>query len=224
MSQLRTSSIWWRALGLTVLLLLGLAATQRVAVPDPETVRRAVNEAGAMGPALFIGLYAAWTLLPVPKNIATIAAGAVFGLVPGAALAWSGAMTGAVLAYGVSRALGRDAVDRLMRGRLSTATTAIANQGFLALVLVRLVPVVPFTVINYGAGVTAISLRSYVAGSAVGMIPGTVAYAALGASTGTNPTRIGAAVAALVLLTVAGWVFRERLLRGIRSDDDLRER
>ncbi len=81
----------------------------------------------------------------------------------------------------------------------------LRDHGFGAVLLARLVPVLPFTVINYGAGVTGVLFASYVAGSALGMIPGTIAYAALGAVGDTDPAVTAAAVAALVVLSAGGW-------------------
>ncbi|MCA1783266.1 MAG: TVP38/TMEM64 family protein, partial [Intrasporangiaceae bacterium] len=156
-------------------------------------------------PVIFVSGYAFWSLLPVPKNVATAAAGALFGVGPGAVLAWAGAMIGSAVAFGVARSLGREGVARLLRGRLETADRALGDRGFGAVLLARLVPVVPFTALNYGAAVTGVETRHYLAATALGMVPGTVAYAALGASAGTDPQVTAAALAALVLLSVGGW-------------------
>ncbi len=72
---------------------------------------------------------------------------------------------------------------------------------------VRLIPVLPFTAINYTAGLTGLPLRAYVVGTAIGIIPGTVAFVALGAySTDLGSWPIFAAVTALILLTIGGVV------------------
>lgn len=194
-----------RAAILVVLLLGGWVLVDSLGVPDVDHVRDIVADAGWWGPVLFAGGYAVWSLLPTPKSLATAMAGLIFGLVPGAVVAWSGAMVGAVLAFGLSRLLGREVVDRLLRGRLEKADALLKDHGFGAILLARLVPVLPFTVINYGAGVTGVLFVSYVAGSALGMIPGTIAYATLGAVGDTDPTVTAAAVAVLVMLSVGGW-------------------
>ncbi len=192
--------------GLLVLLIVGGWVTvQVVGAPDLDGVRQTVAAWGWWAPLAFAAGYALWALLPAPKSLATATAGMLFGLVPGALVAWSGAMVGAVLAFGLSRLLGREQVDRLLRGRLARADAALADHGFGSVLLARLVPVLPYTVINYGAGVTGIAFASYLAGSALGMIPGTIAYATLGAAGDTDPAITAVAVAALVLLTAGGW-------------------
>lgn len=109
-----------------------------------------------------------------------------------------------MLAFGLARLLEREGVDRLLRGRPARADAALSDPGSARCCSPRLVPVLPFTTINYGAGVTGVSFAAYVAGSAVGMIPGTIAYATLGAVGDTDPRVTGAAVATLVLLSVGG--------------------
>lgn len=81
----------------------------------------------------------------------------------------------------------------------------LRRRGLLAVIGVRLIPVLPFTAINYAAGLTAVGTRDYVMGTAVGIVPGTVAWVALG-SYGTEPASwpFAAAVAALVLLSAGG--------------------
>lgn len=81
----------------------------------------------------------------------------------------------------LGRALGRDAVERFTGARVAAIDDLLARRGLLAVLGVRLVPVVPFTAINYVAGLTAVRRRDYALGTALGIIPGTVAYVALGA-------------------------------------------
>lgn len=209
-----------RAAVLGLLLVAMIVAAQRLGTPDQATIRAAVERAGGWGPVLFVGGYAFWSLLPVPKNVATAAAGALFGLGPGAALAWAGAMIGSAVAFAIARSLGREGVARLLRGRLEAADRVLGDRGFGAVLLARLVPVVPFTALNYGAAVTGVGTRHYLAATGLGMVPGTVAYAALGASAGADPQLTAAALGALVLLSVGGWWAARHMsrLRAVTSD------
>ena len=185
-------------------LLIGLAVLAVVlGTPDVEAMRAEVDEAGAWGPVVFLALYLGLSLIPCPKALLTAAGGALFGLVPGAALALLAALVGAVISFGIGRLLGREAVDRLTRGRLAEIDDLLRDHGFTAVVIVRLVPLVPYIAINYAAGLTGIRLRDYVLGSALGMVPGSLAYAALGAY-GTEPWGLAAAGSALLLLVVGG--------------------
>lgn len=180
-------------------------------LPSPDELRGRVEDAGISGVLLFLGGYVLLTLVPAPKGLFTAVAGALYGLWAGAALAWLAAMLGAGIAFGVGRLLGRDAIDRLLRGRVARLDDLLTDHGLTAVVAVRLVPVLPFTAINYAAGLTGVRRRDYAAGSALGMIPGSLAYAAFGAW-GASPWGIFAALAALVLLVLVGGLVGRRVL------------
>ena len=196
---------------LVAVLVAGFVLVEKIGTPDVQRIRTIVAGAGWWGPIAFIGGYAVWSLLPAPKNVITALSAVLFGFLPGVLIAWTGAMLGAILAFWGGRLLGRDVVERLLRGRLARVDDALSDHGFGAVLLVRLVPIVPYTAINYGAGVTGVSWTAYVAGTAVGMVPGTISYAALGAFGGTNPALTGAAVAALIVLSVGGWWVARRI-------------
>lgn len=185
----------------------------------PEQLREAVEGAGAWGPVLYVLGYAALVLVPTPGSVLTILAGALFGLLEGVLLAWLGALLGAVGGFAIGRRLGRPAVDRLLGGRLAQADRVLAHHGLPAVLAVRLVPVFPFTPLNYAAGLVGVRFRHYLLGSALGMLPGATAYAAVGAS-GANPLGIVVAVAGLVLLVVVGGWWGRRLLRREGVDPD----
>jgi uncharacterized membrane protein YdjX (TVP38/TMEM64 family) len=196
------------ALALIVLGAVGLALI--LGTPDIAAMRSRVDAAGMWGPALFFALYTGLALIPCPKALLTAAGGALFGLWAGAALSLAGALVGAVISFGVGRLLGRDAVDRLIRGRLARVDALLSDHGLSAVLVVRLVPLVPFIAINYASGLSGVRFRHYVLGSALGMVPGSLAYAALGAY-GTDPWGLAAAASALVLLVVGGSWWARRL-------------
>lgn len=215
----------WAAarLGLLVVLLVAVLVVEYVrGWPDVSTLRERVEAAGPLGVLVFVGGYAVLCLLPAPKALFTALGGLVYGLWLGALLSWLGAMAGATVAFGVGRLLGRDAIDRLLRGRLQRADEALSEHGLGAVVTARLIPVLPFTGLNYAAGLTGVRFRDYVVGTALGMVPGSLAYAALGAW-GTSPRGIFAALAALVALVLVGGLVGRRLLRGPRARDDCGE-
>lgn len=207
------SRAWLRLGALSALLLGVFVAEQWRGWDDVRLLREQVESAGPLGALAFVVGYALLCLLPAPKAVLTALGGLLYGLWLGALLSWVAAMTGAVVAFGLGRGLGRDAVDRLTRGRVARADALLAEHGLGAVVAARLVPVVPFTAINYAAGLTGVRWRHYVVGSALGMVPGSLAYAALGAW-GTDPWGIFAGLSALVVLVVAGTLVARRLVAG----------
>jgi len=126
------------------------------------------------------------TLLPLPKNVFAAVGGVLFGLVLGIVVVLLAALLGAAAAFGLSRALGREAVERLTAERVARLDALLSRHGIPAIIAVRLVPVLPFTAINYAAGLTSVRTRDYALGTAVGIVPGTVSFVAVG-TFGTTP-------------------------------------
>ena len=169
---------------------------------DLDAVREIIDDAGAWGPLVYVALHVLLTLVPVSRNILAVAAGALFGLAAGIVLAWVGAFVSAAVTFAIARKIGRRAVAEMTGERLGKVEDMLRDEGFNAVVMARLTPPLPFTVVNYGAGVSAIAWRPYLLGSAVGLVPGAVGYAALGASAGTDARTylIAALVAAAMFL------------------------
>ena len=135
----------------------------------------------------------------------------MFGLAAGIAIVLVAAVLGAIVAFGLGRTLGRDAVQRFTGTRVARVDALLRRRGILAVIGLRLVPVVPFTAVNYAAGLTSVGVRDYVLGTAVGIVPGTVAYVALGVY-GTEPDQwpFVAAVIVLLALSIGGAALARR--------------
>ena len=142
-----------------------------------------VEQLGPAGIAVFVGAYAIATVLFLPGWIFTVAAGLLFGVVGGTAVALSGATIGAALAFLVARYLVRDSIQNLAGSnpRFQAIDRAIGENGWKIVALLRLNPLIPFNLSNYFYGITAIRFWPYVLTSAIGMLPGTLLYAYLGA-------------------------------------------
>lgn len=201
-----------------VVLVLAVAAVAVVATglgPDVATVRGWTDGTGWIAPVLFVLLYAGLTVALVPGSVLTLAAGLLFGASLGSVVAIVGATTGAAIAFGIARSAGRGAVERLVSGRAARVDTWVRDRGLLTVVTLRLVPLVPFALSNYAAGITAVRARDFVLGTALGIVPGAVAYTVLGANLAdpTDSAFVGA-VAALAVLSVAGAVLLRRSGRG----------
>ena len=144
--------------------------------------------------------------------LATIAAGAVFGLVEGTLLASFASSIGATLAFLASRFLFRDAVKRRFGKRLDTIDDGLKRDGAFYLFTLRLVPVLPFFVINLLMGVTALPARTFYWVSQVGMLAGTVVYV----NAGTQLAQLDSAsgifspglLGSFVLLGIFPWIAR----------------
>jgi uncharacterized membrane protein YdjX (TVP38/TMEM64 family) len=185
-----------------------------VGLPDLKQLRTGIASAGPAGPALFVLLYTVATLAPVPKNVIATVAGVLFGLALGIVVVLLAALLGALAAFALGRALGRDAVERITGARVARVDALPHRRGLLAVIGVRLIPVLPFTAINYAAGLTGVRTRDYLIGTALGIIPGTIAFVALG-TYGTSPGSwpFILAVIVLVVLTASGAALARRSRR-----------
>ncbi len=206
-----TTAARLRLAGLVVGVLLAGGLALLLLGGDLATVRRAVAASGAWGPVVFVALHVVLTLVPVPKNLLAGIAGALFGLGAGSALSWVGAVASAWVTFELAGRLGAEAVDGITGARVERVRRVLRERGLLAVVIARLTPLVPFTVVNYGAGVSRVGRRDYLLGTALGVVPGTVAYVAVGASAGQDATTILLAGGAGVLLLVAAGVLARRL-------------
>ena len=112
---------------LVVILLGGVGLSQTFGTSDIPAMRSRVESAGLWGPALFFAFYSGLALIPCPKAVLTAAGGALFGLWAGAGLSLAGAMVGAIISFGAGRLLGREAVDRLIRGRLARVDALLSR-------------------------------------------------------------------------------------------------
>jgi uncharacterized membrane protein YdjX (TVP38/TMEM64 family) len=141
-----------------------------------------IRGAGWMGLCVFVIAYVCATVLFLPGSILTLGAGFAYGVGLGTVLVWIAANAGAALAFVLGRTLARKWVAARMeaRPRFAAIDRAVGREGFKIVLLTRLSPVFPFNLLNYAFGLTRVSLRDYVLGSLVGMLPGTVMYVYLG--------------------------------------------
>ncbi len=152
-----------------------------------------IDSLGAVGAIAFMIIYIVATVAFLPGSILTLGAGVVFGVVLGSVYVFIGATIGATCAFLVGRYLARGWIYHKIAGneKFAAIDQAVGREGLKIVLLTRLSPVFPFNLLNYGLGITGVSLKDYVIGS-VGMIPGTIMYVYLGSLAG-NIATIGSA-------------------------------
>lgn len=139
-----------------------------------ESLRRTSAQPWA-GP-LFVLVYSAAVALLLPATVLTLLGGAAFGFWPGVLWVTLGANLGASLAFWLARRLGRAALQRMLGPRLTAFDRLAAVDGFQALLILRLIPVAPFSLLNFVAGLSTMPWRDYVVATALGILPGSVVY------------------------------------------------
>jgi uncharacterized membrane protein YdjX (TVP38/TMEM64 family) len=205
-----------RLAGLVLAVALGSGLAWLVLGGDLDRVREMVESTGALAPLAYLALHVVLTLVPVPKNLLAGIAGVLFGLPVGVVLSYVGSLASAVVTFAVARRIGREAVASLTGPRVRRVEEMLHEQGLVAVLLARLSPV-PFTIVNYGSGVSPITWRDYLVGTAIGVIPGTVGYVALGASAGRDAGTFVLAGTAAVLLFLGALLVGRRTARRSRG-------
>lgn len=164
---------------------LGLLCLWLGSLVTPQQIQDAVSQCGSWAAAAYIGLF---TLLPAfffPVAVLALAGGLLFGLVWGSIYTFLGAILNCSVMFLLARYVGREKVERLIQSKLSplwqSRLQALnSSGGFILLIVLRLIPAVPYNLINYAFGLTSMSYRTYIIGSALGIIPGTLAFINIG--------------------------------------------
>jgi uncharacterized membrane protein YdjX (TVP38/TMEM64 family) len=168
-----------------------------------------------------VAAFAALAFIGVPQVALIAAAVVVLGPEKGALYSWIGTLVSALVGFGVGRLLGMTALGENQGPRLQSFMTALARNGFISSLLVRLAPFAPFVLINIAAGVTPMRLVDFTAGTAIGIIPKIVLTAFAGGSIllalkGGGPAPVALAAMAILLLLAAA-VAAQRWISGRRA-------
>lgn len=169
-------------LGCSVLGLLCWYLGTRVSPRELQMLLQGFGHWAALG---YIGLF---TVLPAfffPVAVLALAGGLLFGLWLGSLYTFLGAVLNCTLMFFLARYIGRNRVETLLAQKLSPVWQhrlkhLDSRSGFLLLIILRLIPAVPYNLINYAFGLSAMSYPTYILASCIGIIPGTVAFINIG--------------------------------------------
>jgi uncharacterized membrane protein YdjX (TVP38/TMEM64 family) len=146
----------------------------------PEALREAIARWGVFGPVVFTGMFALRPFVFFPSTLLFLAGGLAFGTGWGTCYAAVGATLGAVIGFTIARVLGHDFVRAQLGDHLAEVQ---ANRWGAGLVYVlNLIPVVPITMINYGAGLSGMGLLPFTLAVVAGITPRAFAYSFFGHS------------------------------------------
>jgi len=178
-----------------------------------------VESLGVWGPVVFVLLYVLASVFFIPGSILTLGAGALFGVVKGSLIVSLAATLGATAAFLVGRHFARTWVEGKLAAypKFAAIDQAVSRNGWQTVLLTRLSPAFPFTLLNYAYGVTHVSLKEYVLASWLGMLPGTVVFVYLGslAKAGTQmetktPAQWALLIVGLIATIIVTWLITRR--------------
>jgi uncharacterized membrane protein YdjX (TVP38/TMEM64 family) len=171
---------------------------------SPRQIKAQLSDA-PMAPLLYVAAHVAASLFFVPRTFLAVAAGLLFGAVGGFLWATVGSTAGAVAGFILARYVNSGLIEPELMPKLGPLLVKAEAGGWRAVAALRLIPIIPQPVTNYGLGLTRLTLWNYTLGTLIGSIPMTVAYVEFGAAGdevltgGANwlvPTLIGAVVLA----------------------------
>ena len=151
----------------------------------PERIRETLAALGGWAPWVYMAMFAVLPAFFFPVAVLALAGGLCFGLWQGALYTFIGAVVNCSVMFWTARYLGRRQVEGLIEKRLDPKWQARlakleGREGFVLLIVLRLIPAVPYNLINYSFGLTGMGYPAYILGSALGIIPGTFAFINIG--------------------------------------------
>ncbi|MEH2085853.1 TVP38/TMEM64 family protein [Nostoc sp.] len=161
------------ATGITVYLLGGI---------EPVQIQALLKSSGIWAPIIYIALYVVATMLVLPSTVLNLTGGAIFG--PWLGTIWTsiGAVVAAIIAFVFTRTIGRKAVAKRLAGRWQAMDAEVRRGGLFYMFAIRLVPIMPYGLVNFVAGLTSIGFKDYVLGTTLGTVPSVLPFVLLGSS------------------------------------------
>lgn len=139
-----------------------------------------IDDLGWFAPVLFVVTYCLVTILLLPTMVLTLAGGAIFGPIIGTVLNLLGATLGAAIAFLITRHVLYDWFACKKGEKLERLIAGVDQRGWLFVALLRLFPIIPFNLVNYGLGITGISFRLYLMITFIFLIPAEIIYTYFG--------------------------------------------
>ncbi len=183
----------------------------------PEILRNYIGGFGYLAPFIYILCF---TILPIaffPVPILALAAGLLFGFLPGTIYTLIGAVLNSAIMFLMAKVLAKDAVTNLLQRKLPENWSSFLfnldeKKGFGIIFILRLIPAMPYNLINYGAGLTSIKFSSYMLATILGILPGTLVFLNIGnqALNIHNPAFI-VSIILLILLTIFSLILGKRI-------------
>lgn len=217
---------WTKLAPIAILIAVLFLAWRYTPLADVVTTERVMAWAQAVdqtwwSPLVVVAAYTPAAFIMFPRPLITLLAVLAYGPWLGFATAMNGIVLAALCTYMAGRALPEDTLADLAGEKLERTSKALRGRSFLAALALSVVPVAPFPVVGMVAGAAHIKLWQYLAGTALGMLPGTLATTVFADQLTTalkDPSRINYwLVAAIVAVLVGCTLFVRRWLAGVQQ-------
>ena len=162
-----------------------------------------LKTSGIWAPIIYIALYVVATLLILPSTALNLTGGAIFGSWLG--LVWTSiaAIIAAIVSFAFTRTVGRETVAKQLGRRWQVMDAEVRRGGLFYMFAIRLVPIMPYGLVNFAAGLTSVSFKDYILGTTLGTVPSVLPFVLLGSS-GLKALRTGDTLPLVAALTLTG--------------------
>lgn len=207
-------------MGLVVILVDPLRDSIAAALQgDHDEVRNQIDELGIWGPVLILALAVMHAVVFYPAEIVDAAAGFAYGFFPALALMTVGWMLNGLICWAIGRSIARPLLDRWFGAeRFERIERSIERGGATLLIAMRLIPILPFSIVSYAAGAARVPIGRFLWTTALGYLPITALAVYFGTRLEdisiTDPLVIGSGLALLALLGVGHWTMRRQARGG----------
>lgn len=151
-------------------------------VSSPQNLRDFLQINKKLSILIYLILSATRTLIFLPAGIYALASGLTFGSLLGTFLTVIGTTLSGIIAFYISKLLGRDIVQKIVGNRAKNIDNIVKNKGMIYVIYLRIVPILPFDAVSYAAGLTQISIFHFALGTLIGSLPGAFVYNYLGSN------------------------------------------
>jgi uncharacterized membrane protein YdjX (TVP38/TMEM64 family) len=147
---------------------------------DRQNLQSWLEKMGIFAPIIYITLYTLCTLLILPSTPLNLTGGAIFGIWWGTLWTTVAALVAAIAAFAFTRTIGRELISQKLVGKWEAIDTEICQGGLFYLFAVRLLPIIPYGLVNFAAGLTSIKFQDYFIGTFLGTLPGVLPFVMMG--------------------------------------------
>ncbi|WP_138205579.1 TVP38/TMEM64 family protein [Haloimpatiens lingqiaonensis] len=190
---------------------------------SPKELKEYLGNYGIWASVVYIIMFTLVPLTLFPDSVLAIGGGLAFGLIKGSIYTLIGAVLGGTLSFYIARFLGRDFVKKLTSHKLAHFEKSLEKNGFVVVLLLRMIPLFPFDIVSYSAGCSNIRYKDFIFATLIGTIPGIVVYTNLGdKSANIGSKSFYVSICLLILLFLASFLLKKKFsfknLKEIREE------
>ncbi|MBT3394505.1 MAG: TVP38/TMEM64 family protein [Waddliaceae bacterium] len=178
-----------------------------------EKIQNFIITLGLWAPVVYIGMYMLTSIIFFPASLLSTASGAIWGVYLGTVYTVIGAVLASIIPFIIARHLGRGFAAKMTeKNTAGVCDRFISKNGFFSILFARLIPLFPWDVVNYGAGMCGIRFRDYLFATALGIIPGSFTYNLIGSTLGQplDITKVVIVTAVVVLMGTVTFLIKKK--------------